>query len=82
MSCYLISGNHLNRVWSGAYEEHYKQAREHIAKHEPSYYDKVQQAIQELESHKQEHQNQKAREHGADIYAQKGKNLQGRNCAS
>lgn len=72
-----IKTTHDSMKDKGVTEEHYKQAREHIAKHEPSYYDKVQQAIQELESHKQEHQNRQAREHGADIYAQKGKTYRG-----
>ena len=61
----------------GVTDDHYKQARGHIAKYEPSYHAQVQQAIKELHNHHQEQQNQKAREHGADIYAQKGKTYSG-----
>ena len=61
----------------GVTDDHYKQARGHIAKYEPSYHAQVQQAIKELHNHHQEQQNQKAREHGADIYAQKGKSYRG-----
>lgn len=61
----------------GVTDDHYKQARGHIAKYEPSYHAQVQQAIKELDNHHQEQQNQKAREHGADIYAQKGKAYSG-----
>ena len=61
----------------GVTDDHYKQAREHIAKHEPSYHAQVQQAIKELDNHHREQQNQKAREHGADIYAQQGKTYSG-----
>ena len=60
----------------GVTDDHYKQARGHIAKYEPSYHAQVQQAIKDLENHHQEQQNQKAREHGADIYAHKGDHYQ------
>ena len=72
-----IKNTHDSMKEKGVTDDHYKQAREHIAKHEPSYHAQVQQAIKDLEKHHQEQQNQKAREHGADIYAQKGKTYKG-----
>ena len=72
-----IKITHDNLKEKGVTDDHYKQAREYIAKHEPSYHAQVQQAIKDLENHHQEQQNQKAREHGADIYAQKGKSYRG-----
>ena len=56
----------------GVTDGHYKQAREHIAKREPSYHAQVQQAIKDLENHRQQEQDKYAREHGADVYAKKG----------
>lgn len=73
-----IKNTHDTMKEKGITDDHYKQAREHIAKHEPSYHAKVQQAIKDLENHHQEQQNQKAREYGADIYAQKGKSYRGK----
>lgn len=72
-----IKNTHDSMKEKGVTDDHYKQAREHIAKHEPSYHAQVQQTIKDLENHYQEQQNQKAREHGADIYAQKGKIYRG-----
>ena len=71
-----IKNTHDSMKEKGVTDDHYKQAREHIAKHEPSYYAQVQQAIKDLENYHQEQQNQKAREHGADIYAHKGDHYQ------
>ena len=71
-----IKKTHDSMKEKGVTDDHYKQAREHIAKHEPAYHAQVQQAIKDLENHHQEQQNQKAREHGADIYAHKGDHYQ------
>lgn len=62
----------------GVTDDHYKQAREHIAKHEPSYHAQVQQAIKELESHKKQEQDKYAREHGADKLATNGEYYSGK----
>lgn len=62
----------------GVTDDHYKQAREHIAKHEPSYHAQVQQAIKELESHKKQEQGKYAREHGADKLATNGEYYSGK----
>ena len=45
-----IKNTHDSMKDKGITDDHYKQAREHIAKHEPSYHAQVQQAIKELES--------------------------------
>lgn len=67
-----IKNAHDTMKDKGATDGHYKQAREHIAKREPSYHAQVQQAIKDLENHRQQEQDKYAREHGADVYAKKG----------
>lgn len=73
-----IKTTHDNLKDKGVTDDHYKQAREHIAKKEPSYYAQVQQAIKDLESHKQAENAKFAREHGADKLATNGEYYSGK----
>ena len=61
----------------GVTDEHLEQAKQHIAKHEPSYHAKAQQAIEILSELNRVRQDNKAKQHGADFYAQQGKTYSG-----
>ena len=63
---------------NGVTDEHLEQAKQHIAKHEPSYHAKAQQAIEILQELNRAKKDDKAKEHGADFHAQQGKTYSGK----
>ncbi len=73
-----IKNTHDSMKEKGVTDDHYKQAREHIAKHEPSYYAQVQQTIKELEFIKQEQEDKYAKGLGADRLAKNGEFYSGK----
>lgn len=62
----------------GVTDEYLEQAKQHIAKHEPSYHAKAQQAIEVLQELNRAKKDGKAKEHGADFHAQQGKTYSGK----
>lgn len=67
-----IKTTHDSMKAKGVTDEHYQRAREHIAKNEPSYHAKVQQAMKDVKDFEQAKLDKLAREHGADKIAQNG----------
>jgi hypothetical protein len=67
--------NSLNE--KGVTDEHREQAKQHIAKHEPSYHAKAQQAIEILRELNRAKKEDKAKQHGADFHAQQSKTYSG-----
>lgn len=67
-----IKTTHDSMKAEGVTDEHYQQAREHIAKNEPSYHAKVQQAMKDVKDFEQAKLDKLARKHGADKIAQNG----------
>ena len=68
--------NSLNE--KGVTDEHRERAKQHIAKHEPSYHAKAQQAIEILRELSRAKKEDKAKQHGADFHAQQGKTYTGK----
>ena len=68
--------NSLNE--KGVTDEHRERAKQHIAKHEPSYHAKAQQAIEILRELNRAKKEDKAKQHGADFHAQQGKTYTGK----
>ncbi|MGP9457070.1 MobA/MobL family protein [Psychrobacter sp. AOP7-D2-23] len=62
----------------GVTDEHREQAKKYIAKTEPSYHAKAQQAIEILQEFKRAAKDEKAKQHGADFHAQQGKSYTGK----
>ena len=67
--------NSLNE--KGVTDEHRERAKQHIAKHEPSYHAKAQQAIEILRELNRVKKEDKAKQHGADFHAQQSKTYSG-----
>ena len=68
--------NSLNE--KGVTDEHRERAKQHIAKHEPSYHAKAQQAIEILRELNRAKKEDKAKQHGADFHAQQSKTYTGK----
>lgn len=68
--------NSLNE--KGVTDEHRERAKQHIAKHEPSYHAKAQHAIEILRELNRAKKEDKAKQHGADFHAQQGKTYTGK----
>ena len=62
----------------GVTDEHREQAKKYIAKTEPSYHAKAQQAIEILQEFKRAAKDEKAKQHGADFHAQQGETYTGK----
>ena len=73
-----IKARHEGIKNNGVTDEHLEQAKQHIAKHEPSYHAKAQQAIEILQELNRAKKDDKAKEHGADFHAQQGKTYSGK----
>ena len=73
-----IKTTHDSMKAKGVTDEHYQQAREHIAKNEPSYHAQVQQAIKDVKAFEQAKLDKLAREHGADFHAQLSERYSGK----
>jgi len=73
-----IKARHDSIKDNGVTDEHLEQAKQHIAKHEPSYHAKAQQAIEILQELNRAKKDNKAKEHGADFHAQQGKTYSGK----
>lgn len=73
-----IKARHDSIKDNGVTDEHLEQAKQHIAKHEPSYHAKAQQAIEILQELNRAKKDDKAKEHGADFHAQQGKTYSGK----
>lgn len=73
-----IKARHDSIKDNGVTDEHLEQAKQHIAKHEPSYHAKAQQAIEILQELNRVKKYDKAKEHGADFHAQQGKTYSGK----
>ena len=73
-----IKARHDSIKDNGVTNEHLEQAKQHIAKHEPSYHAKAQQAIEILQELNRAKKDDKAKEHGADFHAQQGKTYSGK----
>lgn len=73
-----IKARHDGIKDNGVTDEHLEQAKQHIAKHEPSYHTKAQQAIEILQELNRAKKDEKAKEHGADFHAQQGKTYSGK----
>ena len=65
-----IKARHDSIKDKGITDEHREQAKQHIAKHEPSYHAKAQQAIEILQGLQRTKQDDIAKQHGADFHAQ------------
>lgn len=72
-----VKDKHNSLNDKGVTEEHREQAKQHIAEREPSYHAKAQQAIEILSELNRVRQDNKAKQHGADFYAQQGKTYSG-----
>ena len=73
-----IKARHDSIKDNGVTDEHLEQAKQHIAKHEPSYHAKAQQTIEILQELNRAKKDDKAKEHGADFHAQQGKTYSGK----
>ena len=73
-----IKARHDSIKDKGITDEHREQAKQHIAKHEPSYHAKAQQAIEILQGLQRAKQDDIAKQHGADFHAQPNKIYSGK----
>lgn len=73
-----IKARHDGIKDKGVTDEYLEQAKQYIAKHEPAYHAKSQQAIEILQELNRAKKDDKAREHGADFHAQQGKTYRGK----
>lgn len=73
-----IKARHDGIKDKGVTDEHLAQSRQYIAKHEPSYHAKAQQAIEILQELNRAKKDDKAKEHGADFHAQQGQTYSGK----
>uniref|UniRef100_UPI00191A9E5E hypothetical protein n=1 Tax=Psychrobacter urativorans TaxID=45610 RepID=UPI00191A9E5E len=73
-----IKARHDSIKNKGVTDEHREQAKEHIAKHEPSYHAKAQQAIEILQGLQRAKQDDIAKQHGANFHAQPNKIYSGK----
>ena len=73
-----VKDKHNSLNDKGVTDEHRERAKQHIAKHEPSYHAKAQQAIEILRELSRAKKEDKAKQHGADFHAQQGKTYTGK----
>lgn len=73
-----IKARHDSIKDKGVTDEHLEQAKQHIAKHEPFYHAKAQQAIEILQGLQRAKQDDIAKQHGADCHAQPDKIYSGK----
>lgn len=73
-----IKARHDSLKNKGLTDEYLEQSRQYIAKHEPSYHAKAQQAIEILQELNRAKKDDKAKEHGADFHAQQSKTYRGK----
>ena len=73
-----VKDKHNSLNDKGVTDEHRERAKQHIAKHEPSYHAKAQHAIEILRELNRAKKEDKAKQHGADFHAQQGKTYTGK----
>ena len=73
-----VKDKHNSLNDKGVTDEHRERAKQHIAKYEPSYHAKAQQAIEILRELNRAKKEDKAKQHGADFHAQQGKTYTGK----
>lgn len=73
-----VKDKHNSLNDKGVTDEHRERAKQHIAKYEPSYHAKAQQAIEILRELSRAKKEDKAKQHGADFHAQQGKTYTGK----